>query len=87
MVLKVFVALYIKNVSERVARILKQFNIRLSHRASRNKRNKLCNFKDNRELPKQAGVFYKMNCNNYDGIYIEETGRLSNERTQEHRKM
>ena len=30
--IKVFVALYIKNVSERVARILKQFNIRLSHR-------------------------------------------------------
>ena len=53
------VALYIKNVSERVARILKQFKIHLSHMPSCKIRNKLCNFKDNRDPPNQAVLFIK----------------------------
>ena len=74
--LKYAVVLYIKNVWERVARILKQFNIHLSHRPSCKIRNKLCNFKDSREPPYQAGVVYKINCNDCDAVYIGETGRL-----------
>ena len=64
------VAPYIKNVSERVARILKQFNIHLSHRPSCKIRNKLCTFKDNREPPNQVVVVYKMSCNDCDSVYI-----------------
>ena len=84
--LKHAVAPYIKNVSERVDRILKQFHIHLSHRLSCKIRLKLCNFKDNREPPNQAGVVYKMSCNDCNALYIGETDRLLKERTEEHRK-
>ena len=73
--LKYCVAPCIKNVSERVARILKQFHIHLSHRPSFKIKNKLCNIKDICEPPYQAGVIYKMCCNNCDAVYIGETGR------------
>ena len=70
------VASYIKNVSETVTRILKQFNINLSHRPLRMIKNKLCSFKDNCEPPNQAGVTYKMSCNDCDAVCIGETDRL-----------
>ena len=34
----------------------------------------------------QAGVIYKMCCNNCDAVYIGETGRLLKDRRDEHRK-
>ena len=85
---KQYIKIYIPrfHVSERVAIILKQFHIHLSHRPSFKIKNKLCNFKDIREPPYQAGVIYKMCCNNCDAVYIGETGRLLKDRTEEHRK-
>ena len=61
-------------------------HIHLSHRPSFKIKNKLCNFKDIREIPYQAGVIYKMCCNNCDAMYIGETGRHLKDRTEEHRK-
>ena len=84
--LKYCVAPHIQNVSERVARILKQFHILLSHRPSFKIKIKLGNCKDIREPPYQAGVIYKMCCNNCDAVYIGETGRLLKDRTEEHCK-
>ena len=34
----------------------------------------------------QAGVIYKIGCNNCDAVYIGETGRLLKDRRDEHRK-
>ena len=48
--LKYCVPPYIKNVSECITRILKQFHIHLSHRPSLKIKNKLCNFKASMSL-------------------------------------
>ena len=63
----------VNNVSERVGRILQQFNIDLSHRPTSKIRNTLCNFKDNHDPPNQSGVVYEMSCNDCDAVYIVGT--------------
>ena len=73
-------------MSERVARVLGQFNVDLSHRPSSKIRNKLWNFNDNREPPNDGGVVYKISCNDCDAVHIGETGRLLKERREEQRK-
>ena len=61
-------------------------HIHLCHKPSNKLRYNLCNFKDRREPSNQAGVVYKLCCNDCSAVYIGDTGRLLNERIEEHRK-
>ena len=54
---------YIRYVSERVSSILKKYGIHLCHKPSNKLINHLCNFKDRRKPSTQAGVVYKLCCN------------------------
>ena len=83
---KYAVAPYIQNVSERVAKILSPFNIYLASKPNNKLRNRLCNFKYKRLKTDEAGVVYKLNCNDCPSSYIGETGRLPKERTNEYKK-
>ena len=77
---------YIKGTSERVGRILNQYNIKLSHKPTKILKNELCHLKDKRKPPDKAGVIYKLSCKECDSVYIGETGRQLKERVQEHRR-
>ena len=76
----------IKNVSERVAKILLPFNIQLASKPNNKLRNRLCNFKDNRLKTDEAGLVYEFNCNDCASSYIGGTGWVLKERINEQKK-
>ena len=63
--------LNIKNESERVARILK-FNVHLCHKHLNKFRNLLCNLNDRRNAPNEAGIIYKIGCNDCDSVCVRK---------------
>ena len=75
---------YIKGTSERVARILKQYNIKLAHKPTRTLKHELCHLKDKRLTQDAAGVIYRLDCNDCDAVYVGETGRQVKDRMREH---
>jgi hypothetical protein len=77
---------YIKGTSERVARILKRHKVELCHKPSRTLRGELCALKDKRNPSDQAGVVYKLSCQDCSACYVGETGRSWKERNREHMK-
>lgn len=77
---------YIKGISEKTARIFKNYNIQLCHKPTKTLRSVLCHMKDRREVEDQAGVVYKLNCLDCSKCYVGESGRLLRERRDEHKK-
>ena len=77
---------YIRTASERAAKLLKKYNIKLAHRPTAPLRNSLCKIKDKRSTFKSSGVVYQVNCLNCNAVYIGETGRLLEERISEHKR-
>ena len=61
---------HILYVSERVSSILKKYDKHVCHKPSNKLRNHLCNFKDRREPSNEAGVVYKLCCNDCSAVYI-----------------
>ena len=76
---------YIEGTSERVARILKPFGINLAHKSSVTLKSKLTELKDVRNTQDNAGVVYKIDCNDCNSSYIGETGRQLKQRVSEHK--
>ena len=77
---------YVRGTSERVAKILKPFNINLRHRTSNSLKNKLCKLKDKRKDTEKKDVVYKIECEVCPSIYVGETGRQLGQRLMEHDK-
>ena len=77
---------YIRTASERTAKLLELYNIRLAHKPTAPLKNSLCKFKDRRTIPKSFGVVYEISCQNCSSKYIGETGRLLEERIVEHKR-
>ena len=75
---------YIKGSSERVARILKPYNIQLAHKPTNTLRSKLCNVKDKVDKENISGCVYKIGCNDCDNVYIGETRKNLRDRVKEH---
>ena len=67
--------LYIRGISETIARILKPFNIRIAHKPTRTLRHLLTNVRDKDDPKDRQGTLYRIRCNDCNGTYIGETGR------------
>ena len=75
---------YIPQTSERINRILKDHDIKLSNKASNTLFNKLSNVKQKRTKLEKTGAIYKINCKDCNDVYIGETGKQLKERVKQH---
>jgi hypothetical protein len=66
---------YIKGTSERIARILRPFNISVAHKPTVTLRNTLTKVKDPTDTKTRIGTVYKVTCTECPATYIGETGR------------
>ena len=82
---------YIKGSSERVAKVLKPFNVALSYKSNNTLRKKLCKLKNQRPRPDKTNTIYQIKCQNCNTKYTGEIKRelkerLKNIRTTSSRK-
>ena len=75
---------YIKVSSERVARLLKPFSVKLAHKPSNTIKSQICHMKDRREKLDKSNVIYHIKCKDCNASYIGETGKELNKRITEH---
>ena len=75
---------YVQGTTERIQRVLSQYNIRSSVRPHRTLRQLLSKPKDNIETGKKTGVVYAIPCAECEGVYVGETGRSLCTRIKEH---
>ena len=59
---------YMQGTSERVGKILKDYDIKLCHKPTKTLRQDLCCMKDRRKAQDQAGVVYKIECNDCSSV-------------------
>ena len=77
---------YIRGASERTEKLLKKYDVKLSHKPTRTLSSELCRVKDVRKNHDKAGVVYKIACKSGDAFYVGETGRQVKDRMIEHIK-
>jgi hypothetical protein len=77
---------YIKGLSERMARTLRDHNISTAFKPYKTLRNILVHPKDKIKPKEICGCVYKIGCRNCDSVYIGETGRKLGTRVAEHQK-
>jgi len=75
---------YIKGASERTAKILKSFGIKLSHKSNHSLRSQIVNVKDRRLLNEKTSAIYRIECKDCSHHYIGETSRELEKRLKEH---
>jgi len=76
---------YIKGVTERVAKIMKPYNIKVFSKISNKLRSKICKLKDIKKTHDKKNVVYKIKCEECKAVYVGETGRTTKQRMAEHR--
>ncbi len=77
---------YIKGTSERIARILRPFNISVAHKPTVTLRNILMKVKDPTDIKTRTGAIYKVTCAECPATYVGETGRTLDCRIKEHKR-
>jgi len=77
---------YIKGASEKIGKLFKQYNIKLSNKSSNTLRRQLCKLKDKCDLLQNSEVIYQVNCNDCPKTYTGETGRELDVRIKEHQR-
>ena len=77
---------YIKGTSERIARILRPFNISVAHKPTVTLRNTLMNVKDPANAKTRKGAAYKVTCAECPATYFSETGRTLDCRIKKHKR-
>ena len=77
---------YAKGFSERIAKVLRGFNIKVAHRPIRTISNILKKPKDKIEKEATRGMVYKIKCKDCDCVYIGQTSRALKSHVKEHAK-
>ncbi|KAL9961859.1 hypothetical protein ACROYT_G030890 [Oculina patagonica] len=77
---------YAKGFSERIANVLRGFNIKVAHKPIRTISNILKKPKDRIEKEDTRGIVYKIKCNDCDCVYVGQTSRALKTRMKEHAK-
>ncbi|XP_068697470.1 uncharacterized protein [Montipora foliosa] len=77
---------YAKGFSEKIARVLRGFNIKVAHKPIRTISNILKKPKDKIEREASRGIVYKIKCKDCDCVYIGQTSRALKTRVKEHSK-
>ena len=76
---------YVKGVTERVSRIMRNHNISTAMKPHNTLRNQLVHPKDKREPKNITNAIYEIPCLNCNSTYIGETGRKFGKRLTEHK--
>lgn len=77
---------YAKGFSERVANVLRGFNIKVAHKPIRTISSILKKPKDKIEKEASRGIVYKIKCKDCDCVYVGQTSRALKTRVKEHAK-
>ena len=77
---------YVQGTSERLRRVLKQYNIGTTFRPINKISQMIVHPKDQLNKEDKCGVVYEVACNNCNKTYIGETGRKLSTRITEHKK-
>jgi len=78
--------LYIKGISEKIARTLKRFNVNAAHKPVKTVGSILKKPKDKFDQDLSTGVVYKISCKDCEKVYIGQTSRALKSRTREHKR-
>lgn len=76
---------YIKTISEKIAKVYKQYNVQTIHKPAMKLKSYICNMKDKVHQLDRVGAIYEARCEKHNVIYVGETGRSLKERAYEHR--
>lgn len=76
---------YVQGVTERIQRVLGQYNIKSCVRPLRTLKQILSRPKDTISKEKQTGVVYSIPCDECNAVYVGETGRSLATRLKEHK--
>ena len=76
---------YVKGLSEPIARILGQLDIRTVMRPKKQKWSIMCGAKDRIKPQEDPGVVYAIGCMGCAKVYVGETNRTASQRAREHR--
>ena len=76
---------YAKGFSERIAKVLRSFNIKVAHKPIRTLSNILKKPKDKIEKEATRGIVYKIKCKDCDCVYIGQTSRAKITRERAHK--
>ena len=77
---------YVKGVTERVSRVMKNYNLSTAMKPHCTIRRQLVHPKDKREPRDVTHAVYSIPCKNCDKVYVGETARLVGTRIDEHKK-
>ena len=77
---------YAQGFSEKVAKVLRGFNIKVAHKPIRTISNILKKPKDKIEKEDSRGIVYKIKCKDCDCVYVGQTSRALKTRVKEHAK-
>ena len=77
---------YARGFSERVANILRGFNVKVAHKPIRTISSILKKPKDKIEKEASRGIVYKIKCKDCDNVYVGQTSRSLKTRMKEHAK-
>ena len=75
-----------KEFSERIAKVLRGFKIKVAHKPIRTISNILKKPKDKIEKKATRGIVYKIKCKDCDCVYTGQTSRALKSRVKEHAK-
>lgn len=77
---------YIKGASEKIGKLLRRFDIKLSNKSTNTLRRHLCHLKDRKNKLSSSQVIYQVKCIDCNMTYTGETGRELEVRITEHRR-
>ena len=77
---------YAKGFSERVAKVLRGFNVKVAHKPIRTISNIFKKPKDKIEKDASRGVVYRIKCKDCDSVYVGQTSRALKTRVKEQTK-
>ena len=77
---------YVEGTSERIARILRPYNILVAHKPLTTLRDVLTKVKDPSPKNSRVGAIYKIACSKCPASYVGETGRTLRCRVKEHKR-
>ena len=76
---------YIKTISEKIAKVMKNYNIKTIHKPTKKLKGYVCNMKTKVHPMDRVGAVYKVECKRHKEIYAGETERALKVRSYEHK--
>ena len=76
---------YIKTISEKIAKVMRNYNIKTIHKPTKKLKGYVCNMKTKVHPMDRVGAVYKVECKRHKESYAGETERALKVRSYEHK--